>query len=196
MSLRRYTEQANQAAGSRERIKRTGRTPNGHRLWSEEEDAICRRLHPDYRALEKALPQRTAAAIKSRCARLGIRRKLKPWTAKEISALRKHYPEAPLDVLKRMFPDRSMAAIRSAARYNRVYRKRKAYVPTGVSVLDRIRARCFELNYTMTDLDALCRSKRYFSNSKWLSGWISHKAIAHAIIALDGEMDAEWRDRD
>lgn len=42
----------------------------------------------------------------------------------------------------------------------------------------------------MPDIDKLTRSKKYFQEGRWNAGHIDQRAIARAIIALDGRVSA------
>lgn len=195
MSLSHYSRNARLAQINRERMKRTGVTPAGHKLWTKSEDTICRELYPDYQALRERLRGRTFSAIQARCRRLGIAKKTHVWTAREISTLRRIFPAATHDELLKAFPWATLRQIIGIAGYYGFRRQRKPYALTGHNVLDEIRSRCFMLRYSMRDLDEMCRSKRYFSNAQWHgAGWINHKAVAKAIKALDGKVRAEWSD--
>ncbi|MGR6783181.1 hypothetical protein ACU6QH_00645, partial [Aeromonas veronii] len=77
-----------------------------------------------------------------------------------------------------------------------VQRKPKPYKPTGFAPLDQVRDKCFELKLTMPDLDAMCRTKNYFSKNGW-RGWkkvISYRKLGRAIRVLDGEVQIDWND--
>jgi hypothetical protein len=55
--------------------------------------------------------------------------------------------------------------------------------------------KCFEIRWTMADLDQAAGTKGYFSRAGWLGKHvINYKAIGRAIVALDGEVKAAWND--
>lgn len=180
------------AERTRYRMRKTGRTMNGHRLWVEAEDETVRSLHPDYQVIARATG-RSLIAVRCRAQRLGLTRKRREWTSPGISRLRRFYPEASHDVLLATFPGYSIVQIRQAANYRRIYRKRKPYKATGYPAIDQVRSRAFELLYTMRDVDELSRTKSYFSTAGW-HRWINHRAIVRAIEALDGRVTAIWND--
>ena len=70
---------------------------------------------------------------------------------------------------------------------------KKSPVNTGHPVIDQIRQRARYLNLTMSDVDAMSGTKRYFN----AAGWTKQRrpyliAVAKAIVALDGEVTAVW----
>ncbi|YBV98580.1 hypothetical protein M1D80_14225 [Phyllobacteriaceae bacterium JZ32] len=60
---------------------------------------------------------------------------------------------------------------------------------------DAIRARCFELRYSMVDLDAIAKTKSYFQKANWHATGLNYKAVCKAIDALDEELTVRWRDQ-
>jgi hypothetical protein len=66
-------------------------------------------------------------------------------------------------------------------------------VNTGHPVIDQIRQRARYLNLTMSDVDAMSGTKRYFNAAGWLKKPRPNlNAVAKAILALDGEVTAIW----
>jgi hypothetical protein len=195
MNLTYHAKYARVAAQSRERARKTGYV--GHnKLWSEAEHEIVRKLAPDYDAMEKAL-NRTRGAIGWKCAQMGLRKPAHQWTAAEISRLRKLYPSGSIKDLCEAFPHSSIVNIRYVARYHGMRRSRKPYKATGIPLLDEIRLRCFEIGWTMIDLDKAAKTKKYFRKSEWFGkNRINYKHLGRAIEALDGFVQAEWREYD
>jgi hypothetical protein len=73
-------------------------------------------------------------------------------------------------------------------------RPKKPPVNTGHPVIDQIRQRARYLNLTMSDVDAMSGTKRYFN----AAGWTKKRrpnltAVAKAILALDDEVTAIWQ---
>lgn len=180
------------AERARHRMRRTGRTMSGQRLWTEAEDQIVRDHHPDYEAIVR-ITGRTYYAVQHRAQKLGLTTKRRDWRTTGISQLRRLYPEAPHDVLLTAFPGYTIVQIRQAANYRRIYRKRKPYKATGYHAIDQIRARAFELAYSMADVDALSGARYYFTKAGW-HNFFHHRAVARAIEALDGRITAIWND--
>jgi hypothetical protein len=167
-------------------------TPRGDRLWTDEEKAELIRLRGDYRAMEKALPHRTRVAIYGACQKLGLRKRIKFWKASEISLLRRLFPKASAAEIVEAFPGASWVNIQQVARYHGFRRNSRPYKLTGISALDDVRRRCFEINWTMRDLDEAARTKKYFQKSRWIRKKINHRALGRAIEALDGVVQARW----
>lgn len=193
MYLGDFARNAKLAAQTRARIRRNefvfGRK---NTVWSNEEVAVCFALWPNYRAIAFHLTGRSRSAVAAKCRSLGLAHTVHPWKASELSKLRRLYPEASWEEILAALPGRTREQIKNAVAYWKIRRKRKPYKPTGYHVLDQVRARCFECNMYMKDLDAIAHSKRYFYKAQWHSGWISHKAIANAVVGLDGRLIAQW----
>lgn len=192
MEIQSLTRGAITAERMRRRIQRSGFNMCGQPLWTEKELDLLRKHHPDYKAAMRALKRRSYGGIRAKAQQLGLTIKRKSWTAREVSLLRRVYPTASHEEISELLPNRSWTQIKSAAGYHKIYRKRKPFKGTGISVLDQIRERSFELRYSMVDLDALSHSKSYFAKGNWHRGWVNQKAVAKAIKALDGEMKAGW----
>lgn len=136
---------------------------NGDRLWSDAEDEILRQHPRDYDHLHKLLQGRTRGAIVRRCYKLGLTKRLNYWTSEKISKLRKLYPRATAAELQAAFPDRSLSELRSTVwRYNLPNRARKPYKSTGFPELDEVRRQCFEIGWTMLDLDDMAGTRGFF----------------------------------
>ena len=193
MTLSYHSRNAANAARQRSRVQREGYTMSGQKVWNEAEDELLRSLFPDYKAIVKALPHRTYFACRTRARTLGLVVARPPFTAKELSLIRRLYPAADRDELLARLPGRDWGRITAFAQRHGVRRLPKTYKPTGVQVLDQIRSRCRELNYTMPDLDKLIRSKGYFGKANWSRGHIHHRDIGRAVRALFGELKADWK---
>lgn len=180
---------------ARARMRRHGCTPKGHALWSEQELAVLRRLHPNYQAAMRALGgRRSYSSVRAKAQQLGLAPKRQHWTGDQVSRLRKVYRHGSLADIQEAFPARSIESVRHMARYFGIKRPRKRFVSTGILVLDQIRERCYELCLSMADLDAMAGTGSYFTKAGWHCGSINPKAVARAIKALDGEMSARWKD--
>jgi hypothetical protein len=199
MHIRDLAISAAKAEALRERTRRSGYVGK-HRLWSPEEDRIVIKLHPDYGALIKAFRgRRTYFAIRSRASALNLVKRRRIWTAAEKTRLRRMYPRASRDELLAAFPFCRWKQIVRQANYYGLRRGRRSYCTTGSDLLDAIRNRCAELGYTMADLDAMTRSKRYFTDARWLTlrqygGVPKHKALLRAVDVLGGNLTVTWVD--
>lgn len=180
---------------ARERMQKIGATPNGHSLWTEREDAIIREFYPDYRALQRKLRKRTYDALRGRAQSLGIQRRRHRWTAFEIARLRRLYPAASKSEIMAIVPGLKWETIKARAR-DLGLRRRVSLRATGFPLLDQIRRRCEELGYSMVDLDAIARTRRYFSKAAWnAAGRPDLAKLVKAAAALDGLVSVEWRER-
>lgn len=166
-----------------------------HWVWTEHEDDKLRRLYgtATYSEIAKRFKGRTSHAIRWRARFLGLTPRRHIWTGADIVRLRRLYRHATPTEVCAAFPGLSWIQIRQAARYHGLTRPRRKYVSTGVDALDEIRLRAFELGYSMSDVDKLARSKKYFERAGWLSGHINYAAIGRAVAALDGTITATWR---
>ena len=196
MSLARASKYANLASRMRAQCHARGANWSGDALWTEAEDAICRKLHPDYEALQIALPRRTLCAIRFRCRVLQLTSPAKFWTGDEQSRLRKMYRTSTSDELKAAFPDRSRGSLEHRAMKIGIVRARRPYRPTRDLLLDELRAECFRQNITMPDLDVIANGKGYFKRKAWGGphGCIDMNRIVKAIRELGGKISVRWED--
>lgn len=146
------------------RMELTGRTPNGHRPWTQEEDEKITQLYPDYKTLRSVLNQRSFYAIKARACTLGITKKRHCWTGAEISQLRRLYPKASHTEILDAFPDLRWRQISCRAQYSKIRRARKPYKTTGHAPIDDILRFAFENNLHLADIDAFAGTKKYFQS--------------------------------
>lgn len=195
MYLSDYSQNAARAQQSRRRIRFLGTTPNGNKLWTPEEDKICRQYGSDYAVLAKKLPHRTHKALQKQCQRLGLRKRVTMITAKELSLMRRIVPTGTPDEVRAAFPNRSLSRVRDISRYYGIYVKKRRFKQTGYPILDELREQCFKLNLTMADLDDIAGTKRYFQNRSWKNSKKPNYAVIYkAVAALDGEISVRWRD--
>lgn len=192
MSLAFFARHAASAERLRARMLRTGYTIFGQKIWGEDEDLACRLFYPDYFALRQILYTRSERAIKARCQKLGLVRKRKSWGPIDKQRLRKLYPEASKDELLAAFPEADWQSICAAARYYGFRRKKKPYKITGVPALDQCRTRCYEMNWTMRDVDEEAGTKRYFQTRGYRSKYPNFRAIGRGVRALGGHFEVRW----
>lgn len=177
---------------ARARIQFEGRTPNGHPIWTKDEDQIVHDLFPDYAAMKKRLRRRSPSALKNRAGNLGLTRRKRRWTPREVSMLRQRWPEATKTELIAEFPTRSWSGLRSKAAELHLKRSRKLKI-TGKRLLDEIRQRALRLNLSLKDLDRICLSKKYFAQSRYRSARPRQNVLLRAIAALGGRVEIVWR---
>ena len=193
MSLAYFSRHAASAERTRERIRRTGRVA-GQKLWTETEREKVKQLAPDYKALRSVLRGKTPTAIRFQCSKMGLTKTIHIWTGAELSKLRKLYPSASPQEICGAFPHSTWTNIKQAARYHGFRRKRAGYTMTGIPALDEVRKKCFEIGWTMADLDKAARTGTYFRRAGWSGKKISHRALGRAIEALDGNVMAAWKE--
>ena len=193
MSLAYHSRNAVMAQRTRARIQRAGEVA-GQKLWTDQERETVKRLAPDYKALRKALRKRSHVAIRAQAAKLGLTKPIHFWTGAELSKLRKLYPAASSKEICEAFPHSTWTNIKQAARYHGFRRKRVGYKLTGIPGLDEVRRRCFEIGWSMPDLDKAARTGKYFSRSGWIGKKINHRALGRAIEALDGYIMPDWKE--
>lgn len=180
---------------ARNRVTRQGVGWNFQRFWEEREDDTCRLFYPDYYAIHRVLRWRTLGAIKWRCKKLGlVKQSFHRWTARDISILRRLYPAGSREEICEAIPGVEWSTIRVAARYYGLRRNKKPYKITAVKALDEVRLRCYDLRWTMRDLDEECRTKLYFQTRGYRSEYPNFKAINRAVECLGGVLEVTWRD--
>lgn len=192
MSLAYFARNAASAERLRARMLRTGYTIFGQKLWTEEEDWLCRLFHPDYFALRQILYTRSERAIKARCRTLGLARRHRSWGPLDKQKLRKLYPGATKAELLEAFPGASWTSIQSAARYYGYRRKKRPYKITGVVALDQIRSYCYDTHRTMRDADEDAGTKRYFQTRGYRTTYPNFRAIHRFVKALGGHLEVMW----
>lgn len=192
MDLRNSNRHASTGQHMRDRIRRSGVVPGGAKVWTDEEDNRLRKHFPDYPAMMKALPNRTRNAIRGRVQVIGIARKYRRWTGRDVLILRKLFPTASWDVILKELPGRTISEIRAYAQRKFLFRQRH-YEPTGYPAIDAIRQRALQHNLSMHDLDELARTNGYFASARWTQS-ITPKYVFRAIEALDGDVMPVWRD--
>lgn len=191
MELSRLARHARTAQLARLRLAKTGMTMAGKKVWTAEEKALVRQFAPAYDELVKRLPHRTRKAIRLQASVLRVARPCHIWSAAEISKLRKVYPRGERSEICSLFAHSTWVNIQNVARYHGFYRARRPYKLTGHEPLDQVRAKCFELNLNLVELDAECRTKRYFQ-SGWCRRKLNYRALGRAIEALDGKIQVQW----
>ena len=192
MDLRHTIRGAITAERMRERIHRTGLTPNGHPVWNGFEMGNLTGNHPNYAAIVILNPRRTLIADYGKACRIGITKPRAPdWDHyNEIPRLRRLYPTATRAEILEAFPGRTWAAIANQANARGIYQVKASPRPTGSHLLDQILARAAVLNLSLSDLDVLGRRQGYFSKRRWRYGRPDHRAHAIAVLAMGGHLRA------
>ncbi|MBZ9655038.1 hypothetical protein [Phyllobacterium lublinensis] len=157
----------------------------GQPLWTDEEIAICREIGHDYKALMKALNgRRSYHSVRNQCQKLGLAPKRHIWLGAELAHLRRIYPKCSWEDILAAFPFATRKQIKHIAKHYKIYREKRPFKPTGIPGIDQVRNRCFELNLSMPDVDALAKSKSYFCKGRLARGpyqlqghWKGHKGL-------------------
>lgn len=159
--------------------------------WTLKEHEVVVSHWPDIKAIRTLLPHRTENAIRSFAGKCNLRRQIHFWTTAEDRVLRqavaKHVP------IKQIMKDLGLTKnqITNRMRYTGLTYPRRARKPTGDALMDSIRARAFELNMSMADLDEECNSGQQFR--RFGKGCkISLQKKLKAIRYLDGELSVRW----
>lgn len=193
-SIHYLIQGAKSAERGRNRMNRSGYTPKGHALWSEDELATVKLMHGKASLAEiSAKLGRSYSAVRSKAQALGLAPRRHIWTGAEIALLRRTYRTGAREDLEAAFPGRNADNLKHVAHYHGIFRQRRAFFATGFPLIDQIRARAFDLGYSMVDVDELARSRKYFQKGGWATH-LNHKALARAVEALDGKLTAVWRD--
>lgn len=190
MHLQRLTRSAARAECLRELKSRRGGVP----FWTRQEDAILRKLAPDYDAIFRCLPHRTRRAAQARCYWLNLKKGQERWLASEISLLRKIYPTAKREELLSRFPNYKVQRLHDKASQLKLKRPR-LWRKVGHPLIDKIRERAVALNMTMHDVDAVAGTKGHFGGQhSRLVRRANQDHIARAVEALGGRLVIEWDD--
>lgn len=184
-----------QASLARNKFLREGVRRNFYRYWAEREDLVCCLFYPNLGTIKWLLPWRTTGAIRWRCKQLNLFKPLcHRWTAREISILRKLYPSGTREEICEAIPNVDWQRICVAARYYGFRRDKKPYKITGVKALDGVRSKCYDLRWTMRDLDEECRTRNYFQTRGYRSEYPNFKAINRAVSTLGGILEVHWEE--
>ncbi len=197
MQLAGLNHRADRAERMRSRIRRSGLTPMGYRIWTEDEDSVLRSHYPDYRKMTDELPHRNRRSVRVRCQKLGMKKTCHKWLASELSKLRRLYRIASSKEIMAEFPGFTWKAIDARARYHGLKRETTfRYKRTGKPIMDSILDRIEELGWTLPDLDEASGTRRYFWRHTWRNSRLNMKMIQLAVKALGGDLVVKWKDYD
>ena len=158
--------------------------------WSAMDDGLLRDIYPDYRALQRQLPDRTLSAIKHRVRALGIVSRRHVWTNVEVARLRKAYRESVADKeLTILFPGLRLCQIKSKASHIGAERRKPKLALFDDPALDAIRRRSKEMHISFVELDRRAGTGRFFQKSCRRP---SLKHIARAARVLQAQIRIEW----
>lgn len=170
-------------------MRRTGRTLSGRLIWTPSEIDVIEEFWPDWQAIEERLPHRTACTIKWKARQLGFKKHVQRWQTDEKKRMVPPYKAGdPIDEIVVKLGNRTKRQIYSKASHLKIKRPRRAPKLSGMDIVDMIRRRAFDKNYTMEDLDEWTGSNRYFVAPQTYN-W---RAIRKALEVLGGRIVPIW----
>lgn len=179
---------------ARNRIRKAGRTPNGHALWTTRQREVLKRWYPDYKEMKKRLPKRSLAAIAGQCHLMGLSTPKPAWTAADRTKLRRLFTTVSKAELRAAFPDRTWTSLQVAGYQMGLRRWRKPYVKTSHTVVDSLREACRQSGNYMPDLDEFAGTRKYFTGRIQRRKKHNFRAIDRAARALGGKLKIEWEE--
>jgi diadenosine tetraphosphatase ApaH/serine/threonine PP2A family protein phosphatase len=175
----------------RQRMFRTGVTPNGYALWDAVEVGNLTGGYPDYNCVLLLNRRRTRVAHHAKASRLLITKPKAPeWDENELPRLRRLYPSGKREDVLAAFPGRSWRAISAKANSRGIYRAKKPLKPSCDTLLDQILVRARERNFSLADLDEGSHGAGYFKNRKWRRGRFQVHCHFAAVLLLGGRIRA------
>jgi hypothetical protein len=177
---------------NRARMHYTGMTDDGRKLWTPEEEDVVRTLYPDRTKIAEILDHRTPGAIRHRIGSLGLAKPRRAWTTNEILKLRRLYRDATKAELVAELPRHPWQTIRCKGPELGLRRNPWRPKPTGNKMIDQIRLRAAALRISLSDLDRICATRGWFTQSS--QGFEPRRNIYfRAIAALGGRVEIVWR---
>ncbi|WP_170125177.1 hypothetical protein [Pseudaminobacter salicylatoxidans] len=181
----------NRSLAAKDKIRKAGRTPNGHTLWKSSERAVLKKHFPDYKAIKKRLPERSMAAIRGQCHLMGLSTPKAAWTAADRAKLKRLFPTVSKAELLAAFPGRTYVSLQVSGYQMGLKRWRKPYVKTSHPVLDDVREACRTKGHFMPDLDVYAGTGHYFSRLAARRKKHDFRKVDKAIKALGGTLTIE-----
>ncbi|QKC63137.1 hypothetical protein EFV37_13110 [Mesorhizobium loti] len=185
-------EHLHKSLAAQDRIRRAGRTPNGHALWTTAERAVLKKWFPDYIAMKMRLPERSMPAIRGQCHLMGLSTPKPAWTAADRARLKRLFPTVSKDELIAAFPGRTWTSLQVSGYQMGLKRWRKPYVKTSHPVIDDVREACRAKGHFMPDLDVYAGTGKYFSKLAQRRKKHDFRKVDKAVKALGGTLTIEW----
>lgn len=185
-------EWLDRSLAARNRIRKAGRTPNGHALWTTRQREVLKQWYPDYKEMKKRLPKRSLAAITGQCHLMGLTSPKKAWTTVDRAQLRQLFPTVMKTELLEAFPGRTYVSIQVYAYQMGLKRPRNPYRKTSHPVVDDVREHCRAGGHYMPDLDVFAETGKYFSKKALRRKKHDFRAVDSAVKALGGKLVIEW----
>lgn len=183
---------AEAAERQRRLIQLRGVSPNGHPIWTPPEKSPFEVLGPAYGVIQPMLDRRTPLSLRSKAWRMGVTYRRRSLSEDQVRLLKRIYPHATHQELLQAFSGWSIKAIRAAANRRGYRRAPKPLEVTGNRLLDQILSRAKRNNYSLRDLDAMCRSKSYWQRRRWRT---HPDEVIHcrAVRLMGGVLRAEFK---
>lgn len=162
-----------------------------HQLWSSVEIAFLRRHYPNKAVLQRKLPLRSWTGIKAKALKIGLTRSVRPWTTVGILRLRRVWPVASREEIRRAFPDCPWPRLyhkASELKLRRPTQQRVAAHP----LVEEVRKRARSLNYVLADIDMMMGHASYAKNSGRMTNPQINRLL-QLIELLDGDLEIIWR---
>ena len=195
MDIRHMCRSAARSAASAAQAQKRGYIGRA-RIWDESELALLRQHRHQPELLPGLLPARSARAIEGMRVKLRLTRAYCPWTGTDLAKLRRIYRTMPTAYLLAEFPGRTLKAIQHHAYGMGLKREKPPYKRTGMALLDQVRDRCHAEGYSMTDLDEIASTGNFFRRRTWAKRKTVSGRVVSAAIALGGQVEVAWPDRD
>ena len=160
--------------------------------WTLREHAVVVDHWPDVEQIMLILKHRSRAAIVTFAGKCNLRKRIHLWTEEQTQTLRKRVrDDVPRKEIAKELRLTVLQVTNRCRQLGLTYPRRRP-PETGHRLMDAIRARAFELNMSMSEVDEVCRSGRIFR--RWSPARkIAPRHLIRAVKALDGELCAEWR---
>jgi hypothetical protein len=179
----------NSAAVNRAYMARTGLTYAGQQVWTSDEIDVLRSRYPDYPTLLRLLPGRTARAISNKAGRLGLARSRFIWSEPEFGAMKPLYLRGmPMREILPRLNNKTAKQVWRKASARGVRRPKRPPCLTGLAIVDAVRRRAFELNFSMKDLDTITGRNGYFRCPRHVD-W---SAVQRILPYLGGCATVAW----
>lgn len=153
----------------RDHIQLTGRTYRGFKAWTVEEFAVLDTWYPDYRLLQKHLPDRTRSAIWHIVSKRGMPAKIgkvkRRWSPEQLREAKKFYETASREELESS--SWLVVGIRRLGSSRGWKRPPPRFKPSGDERVDQVKARCASAGIKLGELDDWLGLDGYFRGNRW-----------------------------
>lgn len=167
-----------------------------YRGWTKEDDEILASFYPNFTRICELLPHRSRKYCAQRARRLGLNLLYARWSDQELKWLRKNYSTATWEEIFEYLPRRNKQAVARKACFHKIKRERLERPPVGIYLIDEIRFRAKQLNFSMRDLDEEAGGGTYFQSKRAKASPIMLRisALEAAVKAMGGRIEIRWSD--